>query len=300
MDSNLDNKKFIVLFALSAYFLISVGIMVTILIDDQESVSTTESQLSNNGEMTHEPEDNKVSSVKKADESVESDNDQRYVRNLRAPESDWKLESEADIKYKRPYIYEVDKHRDEKPTERDYEAAWELYNSTYEAARQKNWFDYGEGIENGYKNTYSRTHYVNLEIFHNNGSLNPERPEFLMYRTNGENKKVLTGVMYMKNSVDKAGEQIAGSLTQWHYHTFSREKCYYNGFSISVTDNCPNRYWGSKSPEMIHVWFVDHPEGAFGTQMGVTQEIVNKGPEKLNKSDFIENEKKSLQRTIFN
>jgi len=294
----LDNKKFIVLFALSAYILISVGIIATILIDDQESVSTTESQLSNNEQITQKTEDKGVSSEKESSESVESDNDQRYVKPLPPLQSEWKLKSEADIKYKRPFIYEVDKHRDENLTERDYKAAWELYNSTYEAARQKNWFDYGEGIENGYRNTYSRTHYVNLEYFHNNGSLNPERPEFLMYRTNSENKKVLTGAMYMKNSVDKAGEQIAGSLTQWHYHTFAREKCYYNGFSISVTDNCPNKYWGSKSPEMIHVWFVDHPEGAFGTQMGVTQEIVNKGPEKLNKSEFIEKEKKRFQRTI--
>ena len=298
MDSNLDNKKFIVSFALSAYILITLGAIATTIIDDQEYVSTTDSQLSNDKQMTQKTEDNKVSDGREVDESIESEDNQRYVKNLHPPKSEGELESEADIKNKRPFIYEVGRHRNENLTEKDYQAAWKLYNSTYEVARQKNWFDYIEGMRDGYRNTFSRTHYVNLEYFHKNGSLNSEKPEFLMYRTNSENKKVLTGVMYMKNSVEKAGEQIAGSLTQWHYHTFATDKCYYNGFANSVTENCPSQYWGSKSPEMIHVWFVDHPEGAFGTQMGVTQEIVNKGPEKLNKSEFIEKEKKRFQRTI--
>jgi hypothetical protein len=36
-------------------------------------------------------------------------------------------------------------------------------------------------------------------------------------------------------------------------------------------------YIGFKSPEMLHVWFVDHPKGAYATSMSLTPDILRRG-----------------------
>jgi hypothetical protein len=37
---------------------------------------------------------------------------------------------------------------------------------------------------------------------------------------------------------------------------------------------------------MIHVWFVDHPNGRFATEMGISPDLVRGKPEKVSKSEF--------------
>ena len=104
------------------------------------------------------------------------------------------------------------------------------------------------------------------------------------------------------------GEQIGGPLTVWHYHPVRTEGRTHNvpfyirelvnrSKSINSTDEffritgvefkniedyIENR---RRTSEMIHVWFVEHPEGPFGTSMSVPVENLEK-PEKMSKEEF--------------
>jgi hypothetical protein len=111
-----------------------------------------------------------------------------------------------------------------------------------------------------------------------------------MYGRKKDGPDKLWGVMYMINSVEKEGQQVAGPLTKWHYHTYSDKTCYYNGYPIGGRDleNCPDKYKSYSSPEMVHVWFIDHPEGVFATEMSVGRQAAKSSNDKMTKSEFYE------------
>jgi hypothetical protein len=126
--------------------------------------------------------------------------------------------------------------------------------------------------------------------------LEPSKPESLVYykNPNNESEKLLAGFMFLVDSLEAEGEQVAGPLTVWHYHstpstgqggtvcfnsTISRGR----GFeSIDCSDNDLRKYRG---PEMLHIWFIKHPEGPFATRMGIPSEYL-KSPEKMSKKEF--------------
>lgn len=199
---------------------------------------------------------------------------------------EWQEEDEANLS-STGMIYEIDRFRDAGVKNVHVENAWTLYNRTYEAAERKEWFNYSKAKKDEFNNPDSVDHYVNVDYFRDNETLNPEKPEFLMFRNNSNGTKVLVGVMFMQNDVDAHGRQIGGSITKWHYHVYEQYNCYYNGYTPSRTADCPDSYYSNVSPEMIHVWFVDHVEGVFATNMYVPKEEVDKGPQKMNKSEFI-------------
>lgn len=199
---------------------------------------------------------------------------------------EWKDEDEVNLSYT-GMIYEIDRFRDAGVKDVHVENAWTLYNRTYEAAERKGWFNYSKAKEDGFDNPDSPDHYVNVDYFRDNETLNPEKPEFLMFRNNSNGTQVLVGVMFMQNDVDEHGRQIGGSITKWHYHAYDQYDCYYNGYAYSRTADCPESYYSNVSPEMLHVWFVEHKEGIFATNMYVPAEEVNDGPKKLNKSEFV-------------
>jgi len=108
-------------------------------------------------------------------------------------------------------------------------------------------------------------HYLNAGYTRDGRILDPERPESLIYlrMTNGSWK--LVGVMYRMPSPDQPGPRVGGALTAWHAHD---NLCTANGRVVATTTNgsCTIGTW-SKTPEMLHVWLVDNPDGVFSDDM---------------------------------
>lgn len=219
------------------------------------------------------------------DESYKEKASERYIKDFIKWDRAWTREKEVELSHNGT-IYEVDRYRNKSVTSTQIENAWTLYNKSYEAAKSKNWLNYSKALKDGFRNPHSVDHYVNIEYFRDNQSLVPKKPEFLMYRNNSNGEKVLTGMMYMLNNVSAEGRQIGGTTTKWHFHVYNDYDCYYDGYGNSLVKDCPKKYFSFKTPEMMHVWFVDHREGVFATNMAVPQEDIEEGPHKMNKSEF--------------
>ena len=111
-------------------------------------------------------------------------------------------------------------------------------------------------------------HYVNPAYLVNGDTLNPERPEALVYG-NGAKGSILLAAMYIAHRIGQAGPDIGGPLTLWHSHSnlcFSARTNIIDGFT-DPDGNCPTGSFNAGTPEMLHVWVVDNPDGAFSTDM---------------------------------
>lgn len=239
---------------------------------------------------------------------------QRYVSIYAEGEPrDWMPENDSLIRNTTAGTVEVTRYPGAKPTEGDLNAAWELYNRSFETAKQKGWFDFEEAKRDGYRMGVSR-HWVNVEnvsIYTGSSTLDPSNPEYLVYYKDPRNsdKYILAGYMYEKPifGTEKNGSQIAGLLSVWHYHPMGdvgveRYRRYLEMYlSNNESANKINEIFrnyetgyenfrefaeeSTRSPDMIHVWFVKHPEGPLGTTMGVPPEYL-KSPEKMSESRF--------------
>ncbi|MEE3331318.1 MAG: hypothetical protein VX246_10645 [Myxococcota bacterium] len=150
-------------------------------------------------------------------------------------------------------------------------AAKVLLEASLRAAQAPTWYDYKSGLASGYALQFNdEAHYVNREFLFDDGLLDPNRPEFLMYYDTSVGKR-LVGFMFYVQEALAHGPQVGGRLTNWHFHVWSKPRCFVRGLhAIDI----PNRHGDckvgeplSRSPEMLHVWLVDHPEGPFATRM---------------------------------
>lgn len=195
--------------------------------------------------------------------------------------------------------YEVTRYPRDEPTPEDLAAAWQLYNRTYDAAAERGWFDFDRAIEDGFKmNDFM--HYANERYYLEDNTLDPTRPESLIYyrRPNGSARdgpdarsgdRILAGVMYFAQNLSAEGEQVAGPLTVWHFHTREEADCFAGWLAqgiafddVTCPDDAPKRY---RSGEMIHVWFVRNPEGPFASRMSIPRENVRE-PDKMSRGTF--------------
>jgi len=111
-------------------------------------------------------------------------------------------------------------------------------------------------------------HYINPAYLAGTDTLNPERPESLVYG-NGTRGPILLAAMYIAHRIGQPGPDIGGPLTLWHSHS---NLCYSSRTNLidAFTDkdgNCPAGSFNSGTPEMLHVWVVDNPNGPFSTDM---------------------------------
>jgi len=139
------------------------------------------------------------------------------------------------------------------------------------AARAHGWFDFQQGMADGFRLLYGdRRHYYNESFVFDDALLDPERPEFLMYYGTPEGQK-LAGYMFYARRPDERGPQFGGPLTVWHYHVWTQTMCLLRGLlSVGEADEdgrCVRGVPTHRSPEMIHVWFFDHPGGRYATSM---------------------------------
>lgn len=176
-------------------------------------------------------------------------------------------------------IYEVTRYPGAEPTPAQRSAADELAERSLESARRHAWFEFLSGLADGYRLAVGDdTHYANEEYILDDRILDPDRPEFLMYYETEQGKK-LTGFMYYARKLREEGPQIGGPLTIWHYHVWTRAHCLRQGLvATGVVDargRCAAGRATHRSPEMLHVWFVDHPDGPFGTPMRLPTEVID-------------------------
>jgi hypothetical protein len=122
-------------------------------------------------------------------------------------------------------------------------------------------------------------HYVNRAYMTDAYILDPQHIQSLIY-FNGKQGPVLIGAMYIMPRRSEDGPQVGGSLTVWHQHA---NICFddVTGIAVAFThsgffDNggksgsCPKGSSVTRTPQMLHVWLIDNPDGPFATTMDPT------------------------------
>jgi hypothetical protein len=128
--------------------------------------------------------------------------------------------------------------------------------------------DVAVALADGYKPSTTpggqTVHYMNQRYVHDGRTLDPTRPEVLVY-ANTAHGRVLLGAMYMMPKLGMKGPEPGGSLTDWHVHT---NICFGAGARLagllSPFGSCPAGSLNVPTPAMLHVWTVPNPTGAFG------------------------------------
>ncbi len=168
-------------------------------------------------------------------------------------------------------IWELSRYPDAAATPEQQQAARDLIERCFESAERHGWFDFAQGERDGYELMYADdVHYANREFILDDALLDPERPEFLMYYPTPEGRK-LAGLMFLVREPREQGPQIGGPLTVWHYHVWARPGCLMENLLLigkaDGTGACEAGVPSSRTPEMMHVWLLDHPGGPFATEM---------------------------------
>ena len=166
-------------------------------------------------------------------------------------------------------------------------AADDFVKRCFEAAVAKNWFHRPKGLADGFLTRGSdKRHHRNDEFVLDDVQLDPERPEYLMYYPDpeGSDEDVLTGLMFLADAPESRGHQFAGPLAIWHYHTYKNARCWTHGglLSTGMVDASGKCSMSGgvpihRSPEMVHVWLIDHPRGPFSTGMTLPQDVLKAG-----------------------
>lgn len=165
------------------------------------------------------------------------------------------------------------------PTEAELEAAARLVSETRAAVAR--YADLQVAIAAGYKPMeppdLQIVHYVNTAYMTDVDVLNPQHVQSLIYY-NGSHGPVLIGAMYIMPRRGELGPDIGGPLTVWHQHS---NICFDNvtGVAVAFThdgffDNgneksgvCPRGSTKVTTPQMLHVWLIDNPDGPFASTM---------------------------------
>ena len=197
----------------------------------------------------------------------------RFARRFIPFEAKWRRESQIPKRpQKKPVmvIWEVSRFAPGSiPSPEQEAAAKDLIERSHAAAQAHGWDDFEKGLADSYYLAPDdELHYANDEFLLDDAILDPERPEFLMYYPTKDGM-ALAGFMFFVRERMERGPQIGGPLTVWHYHIFSRRRCYRDDIiSIGMVWDLKHCKQAShKSPEMLHIWLVDHPGGPFATSM---------------------------------
>ncbi len=199
----------------------------------------------------------------------------------------WIRESEMpETPQKRPkmVVWEVSRYSPETPSTLEQQrAATDLVERSFEAALRHGWADEKKGLADGYslmeKHAHDELHYRNDAYLLDDRLLDPDHPEFLMYAGPDEARK-LVAFMFMARTRTEWGPQIGGSLTVWHHHVFARMQCVLKGMIprgfVDDPRDCKGGTVTHRTPEMMHVWLIPHPDGPFATDMGLDESGLSK------------------------
>jgi hypothetical protein len=162
------------------------------------------------------------------------------------------------------------------PTAAQRQAADDLLARCRAVAERKGWHDFDVAQKEGFALTHGDgIHYGNVKYITDDHILDPEHPEILMYYPTSKGLK-LAGYMFLVRRPDAHGPQIGGPLTLWHYHVWQQARCLLGGIYVvglpAEGGLCAQGVPGHQSPEMLHVWLVDHPDGPFATGMTLPED----------------------------
>ena len=151
----------------------------------------------------------------------------------------------------------------------------DFYERSLDAALQNGWFDFDTAMAQGFqKDRVNRTHFPHLGNMFDDVILDPERPEWLVYHDSPDGK-VLMAFMFFTRELEDEGPTPAGPLALWHWHPYDKVRCAIGGiWTVGAADDdgkCTEGDPVTKTPEMFHVWFVDHPLGRY-TEMKIVPE----------------------------
>ena len=204
--------------------------------------------------------------------------EERWVRRFLPFDATWRPESSVpSVPQKTPgmVIWEVSRFAPgTEASEAQRLAAEDLLERCYQAALRNGWLDFQQALSDGYALLFQdRRHYANWDAMHDGRTLDPDHPEFLMYYGTPQGKK-LAGFMFYPEAATDRGRQLGGPLTVWHWHVWNRAGCLLDGLlSVGLAGpdgRCERGTPTQRSPEMLHVWLVDHRDGAFATNMRIT------------------------------
>ncbi len=191
-------------------------------------------------------------------------------------------------------MIEVSKYVDQAQTAEQKKSADELYDNFVKAVHKNGWLVRENALKDGYlyEKDVDSTHYHNYPYIFDGENLNPNKPEVLMYYPSSEGTYLLAGAMFLHSDPLGHGEQIGGHEMVWHYHQY--EKPYCQSFDFEKwkikdpqemnemrkrleSDKCKEGFYVKRSPEMIHLWIIDHPQGRFASTMGVEEKFLYTG-----------------------
>jgi hypothetical protein len=103
--------------------------------------------------------------------------------------------------------------------------------------------------------------------------LDPQHPSSLVYAINiAHHAPVLLGAMYIMGGL-QAGPQVGGGLTRWHAHlvTCVGGQQTVAGLGVQLRGGCDPATWqDGYSSQMLHVWVVPYPGGAFSDDLSAS------------------------------
>lgn len=216
-----------------------------------------------------------------------SDNEVLYFPyDPKDAEKTWMSLEDAMKQEKYDFIIEVSKFVGKKQTVKQKKMADRLFQNTFENATKKGWGDIEKVVADGYVYEPDRdlTHLTNYEYMFDDEVLNPEKPEFLMFYYT-EQGPILAGVAFVLAELYTHGPQIGGHETVWHFHSYPSD-CVANPYpeghklrSTLIQGECKaGEVFVDRSPEMLHVWFVNHPYGRFASMMSIDAELLYNNP----------------------
>lgn len=93
-------------------------------------------------------------------------------------------------------------------------------------------------------------------------TLDPERPEMLVYAIEG-GRATLLGVVFVMERAGVPGPEPGGPITRWHAHNVCVSVLPPGLGVVSPFGGCPAFSVSALSPEMMHVWVVPNPAGPY-------------------------------------
>jgi hypothetical protein len=179
-------------------------------------------------------------------------------------------------------MYELTQYPNQEPTQAHKDAQEKFISDSFDTVVRNGWLSKEKGLSDGYEEMFGDpVHFVNIEYVYDGETLNPDKPEVLMYYQTDDGD-FLMGVMYL--AIGERGPQVAGPLSKWHFH-IDRGMCYERGVlpigRRAEDGSCEAGFHNIRSPEMLHVWFFDHSEGRFATKMGLSDELLRFGIQQI-------------------
>ncbi len=199
--------------------------------------------------------------------------DEIYLSEFTAIIPDWYPEAEFTLEPepgRDMVIYEVTRFPDAVEPRREHlQQAGDFWERAREAVKARGWDDFDRAVADGFELMFGDdNHYASREHIADGRVLDPERPEFLIYYDTGTSMR-LAGLMFLAEPGTR-GPQFAGPLSIWHFHIWERELCLWRELlveGLAGDEGCPEGIADYRSPEMLHLWFFDHPQGMFATGM---------------------------------